>query len=137
MRTSVRVAVSFRVPFSIQADVDPEIRAAVERIAGVLGDLGHEVFAADPDYGVVGASFLPRGTAGSADWFERIPNPHVERATRTEVRIGRTMAGWPIGAQLLGRPCDEATLLRIGAELERVERWWERWPPIAGLWAER
>jgi amidase len=40
-------------------------------------------------------------------------------------------AGWPIGAQLLGRPCDETTLLRVGAQLERVERWPDRWPPTA------
>jgi amidase len=206
----LRIAVSFRVPFFVRAEVDPEIRAAVERLAGVLDGLGHEVFPADPDYGLVGLTFLPRGACGVADWFERIPDLPVERATRTEVRMGRAMrgwplrtarglephyarkigrifdradvvltpttaehpfptgaferlgwwasaqlesracpfcwvwntlgwpalnvpagsgaAGWPIGAQLLGRPCDEATLLRLGAQLEQVERWQDRWP---------
>jgi amidase len=212
---NLRIAVSFRVPFFVRADVDPEIRAAIERIADVLGGLGHDVFPADPDYGLVGLSFLPRGACGSADWFERTPDPRVERATRTEVRMGRAMrgwplraaraleghyqrkighifdradvvltpttaehpfptgafeglgwwasgqlasracpfcwawntlgwpalsvpagsgaAGWPIGAQLLGRPNDEATLLRLGAQLEEVEGWPARWPPAVTL----
>ncbi len=210
----LRVAVSFRVPFFIESAVEPEIRAAVERIAGRLAGLGHDVFAADPDYGLVGASFLPRGMAGSADWCERMGDPVLERATRTEVRLGRLVrgrplrlaralephyrrkigrifaradvvltpttahhpfpvgaleglswwasggllssracpfcwawnvlgwpalsvpagvsgAGWPMGAQLLGRPYDEATLLQLGAQLEATERWHERRAPAA------
>jgi len=201
----LRVAVSFRVPFFIDTDVDPEIRAAIERLAGVVADLGHEVFPADPDYGLVGAAVLPRGMAGSAEWLARLQDPQLERATRTEVRLGRLVRGWPLrvarglephyrgkigrifdladvvltpttaqhpfaagaleglgwwtsgalssqacpfcwmwnllgwpamsvpaglsraglpmGAQLLGRPCDEGTLLRLGAQLEDVERW--------------
>ncbi len=209
----LRVAVSYRVPFFIRSEIDPEIRAAVERLAGVLASLGHDVFPADPDYGNVGLSFLPRGMAGSAEWFASIADPRVERATRAEVRMGRVVGGWPLraarrvephyqrkigrifdradvvltpttavhplpvgvleglgwwasgqiasracpfcwmwntlgwpalnvpagvgtaglpmGAQLLGRPYDEATLLRLGAQLEHVERWAERVPPGA------
>jgi amidase len=207
----LRVAVSFRVPFFIDAEVDPEIRAAVERLAGVVADLGHQVFDADPDYGLVGATFLPRGMAGSAEWSARMQDPQLERATRTEVRLGRLVQGWPVrlarglephyqrkigrifdgadvvltpttaqhpfgvgaleglgwwtsgvlssrtcpfcwmwnllgwpamsvpaglsgaglpmGAQLLGRPGDEGTLLRLGAQLEGVERWDDLRPP--------
>jgi amidase len=207
----LRVAVSFRVPFFIDADVDAEIRAAVERLAGVVADLGHDVFPADPDYGLVGAAFLPRGMAGSAECAARLTDPQLERATRTEVRLGRLVQGWPLrvarglephyrrkigrifddadvvltpttaqhpfaagaleglgwwtsgrlssqacpfcwmwnltgwpamsvpaglsraglpmGAQLLGRPCDEGTLLRLGGQLEAVERWDALRPP--------
>jgi amidase len=35
----------------------------------------------------------------------------------------------PIGAQLIGRPHDEATLLSLSAQLERELRWSERRPP--------
>jgi len=211
----LRIAVSSRVPFFIDAEVDPEIAAATDHVAAVLEGLGHEVVAADPDYGLIGLSFLPRGMAGSADWFERSPAAAVERATRTEVRIGRLLRGralraaraaephyarkvgrifdvadvvltpttarhplpvgaleplgwwgaaqvataacpfcwvwntlgwpalnvpaglssdgWPIGAQLLGRPCDEVTLLRLARQLEEVERWGERRPPLPWL----
>ena len=185
----------------------------MERIAAVLEGLGHDVFPVEPDYGLIGISFLPRGSAGAAYWIDRIPNARPERATRTEVRIGRLVGGrvlrwarslephyrrrvgrifervdvlltpttaqlplpvgvldglgwwssgqvitkacpfawawntlgWPglnvpagssgsglpIGAQLLGRECDEATLLALGAQLESVERWTERRPQLA------
>ncbi|MEA2440585.1 MAG: amidase, partial [Thermoleophilaceae bacterium] len=36
----------------------------------------------------------------------------------------------PIGAQLVGRPDDEATLLSLSAQLERELRWPERRPPL-------
>jgi amidase len=208
----LRIALSFRTPFFVDDDIDPEIRSAVERVAGVLEGLGHEVFPADPDYGLIGASFLPRGSAGSVYWAKRIPNASFERATRTEIRLGKLMGGrvlrlarsfephyqrkvgriferadvvltpttaqlplaagafqgmgwwaagqmatkacpfcwawntlgWPglnvpagfsrsqlpIGAQLLGRERDEATLLALGAQLESVECWTAHRPPV-------
>jgi amidase len=210
----LRIALSFKTPFFMGKKLDHEIRTAVERVAAVLEGLGHEIFPADPDYGLVGISFLPRGSAGTAHWLKRIPNARPERATRTEARIGRllggrvlrlarsfephyrrkvarifdradvvltpttaqlplpvgsfdgvswwaagqvatkacpfawawntlgwpaldvpagfSMSGLPIGAQLLGRECDEATLLALGAQLENVERWTARRPPLAG-----
>jgi amidase len=208
----LRIALSFRVPFFVEDDLDPEIRSAIERMAGVLEGLGHDVFPADPDYGLIGVSFLPRGSAGSALWADRIPNATFERATRTEIRLGKVMGGrvlrlarsfephyqrkvgriferadvvltpttaqlplpagafaglgwwaagqmatracpfcwawntlgWPgldvpagfssshlpIGAQLLGRERDEATLLALGAQLEAVEGWTAHRPPV-------
>jgi amidase len=39
-----------------------------------------------------------------------------------------TDAGLPIGIQLVGRPCDEVTLLRIAAQLEAAAPWGERRP---------
>lgn len=85
----LRVALSFRTPFGVPSRVDPEIRAAVLRLAGVLAELGHEVFPADPGYGLVGLGFLPRGTAGVADWVEATPGAVPEPATRTEAFLGR------------------------------------------------
>jgi amidase len=211
----LRVAVSFAVPPFVDGDVDPEIRAAVERLAGVLSGLGHDVARADPDYGLVGLGFLPRATAGSARWAGRAIATQLERATRGEARVGRVLrgwplrlaraaepaqqrrvgrvfatadvvltpttaehplpvgaleglgwwrsgkvssracpfcwawntlgwpamsvpagrssAGWPIGAQLLGRPHDEATLLQLAGQLEEAERWPDQWPPYDPL----
>jgi amidase len=46
------------------------------------------------------------------------------------VPAGRSAAGLPIGAQLLGRENDEATLLALGAELESAAAGeWQRRPP--------
>ncbi|WP_104045423.1 amidase [Arthrobacter sp. ZGTC412] len=39
--------------------------------------------------------------------------------------------GVPIGAQLVGAPFDEATLLRVSAEMEQVFRWHDRRAPLA------
>jgi amidase len=39
--------------------------------------------------------------------------------------------GLPIGVQLVGRPADEATLLRVSGQLEQVRPWRQRRPPIS------
>jgi amidase len=39
--------------------------------------------------------------------------------------------GLPIGVQLVGRPADEATLIRISAQLEQARPWRERRPPVS------
>ncbi|CNF83801.1 amidase [Mycobacterium tuberculosis] len=85
----LRIAVSFRTAFGVSGRLDPEIRAAVERLARRLADLGHKVFPADPDYGPVGLGLIPRGTAGVADWLDSLPNPRPDHRTEVEARIGR------------------------------------------------
>jgi len=45
------------------------------------------------------------------------------------VPCGRTEAGLPIGLQLLGKPLDEATLLRAAAGYERAAPWADDHPP--------
>lgn len=45
------------------------------------------------------------------------------------VPAGLTEEGLPVGAQLLGPEGSEPRLIALAAQLERVERWHERWPP--------
>lgn len=47
------------------------------------------------------------------------------------VPCGFSTAGLPIGLQLIGRPFDEGTILRIGREYERLHEWWRRAPAVA------
>jgi amidase len=114
----LRIALSFRTPFGVPSVVDPEIRAAVLRLAGVLTDLGHEVIRADPDYGLIGLNFLPRGTAGVADWLAATPDADPEPATRTEAFLGRH-----IGRPLLplARRTEPRMRRRIGRIFQRAD----------------
>jgi amidase len=114
----LRVALSFRTPAGAPEKVDPDVRAAVLRLAGILTELGHQVFPADPAYGLVALSFLPRGTAGVADWVGSVPNAAPEAATRTQGLIGRH-----VGRRLLPavRRAEPGLRRRIGRIFERAD----------------
>lgn len=47
------------------------------------------------------------------------------------VCTGYTDDGLPLSMQIVGRPFDEATVLRVGHAYERATRWRERRPPLA------
>lgn len=210
----LRVAISFATPPALSGKVHSEHRAAIEVFGEQLVELGHEVFPADPDYGLVGPAIIPRGMAGVDAWlrahgedrsaleprtraharfgralsglplrlsraaeprlqqrlgrvFERcdvvltpataMPPPRIGAlagrsywATSTtasatcpfafawnvvgwpaiSVPAGLTSKGLPIGAQLLGRESDEATLLSLAAQLEQARPWADRRPPL-------
>ena len=46
------------------------------------------------------------------------------------VPAGFTATGLPVGIQVVGKPFDEPTVLRVGHTYERHARWYERRPPI-------
>jgi amidase len=90
----LRVALSFRTPFGVSSKVDPEVRAAVERTADRLAALGHQVLAADPDYGLIGPIFVPRASHGAYLHYAKLPpGARVEARTRFHARLGRVMGG--------------------------------------------
>jgi Asp-tRNA(Asn)/Glu-tRNA(Gln) amidotransferase A subunit family amidase len=47
------------------------------------------------------------------------------------VPCGFTAEGLPIGMQLVGRPFDEATVLRVADAYQRATDWHRRRPPVA------
>ena len=103
----LRIALSTGIPFSgAPAELDPEIRAATKRIGDVLESLGHEVSEADPVYGLVGASFMPRSMAGIREWVDRIPEPEtLDPRTRHNAKVGRLLSGPTLAAaRMLERP---------------------------------
>jgi amidase len=116
----LRVAVSFATPFGVPAKVDAEHRAAIEAFAEQLSELGHEVFAADPDYGMVGPALVPRGMAGVEAWL----NAHgedrsaLEPRTRVHARLGKALSGVPLR---VSRAAEPGLKKRIGRIFERCD----------------
>lgn len=90
----LRIGLSLRAPFSgAPWKLDPEVRAAVERLAGVLESLGHSVERIDPPYGLIGAPFMARSMAGIRDWTRKVPDPSaLDPRTRANAVTGRALA---------------------------------------------
>jgi amidase len=116
----LRVAVSFTTPFGVPDEVDPEIRVAVERLAGRLAGLGHEVVEENPRYGLVGAALVARGMSGVHEWLrDRVPDHGtLEARTRVHGRFGRALSGPALSAARAGEP---ALRRRIGRVFERCD----------------
>ena len=60
-------------------------------------------------------------------WFNLTGQPAHDAAARPEPR-----AGCPVAVQLVARYGDEATLFRLGAQLEAARPWFGRKPALAG-----
>lgn len=91
----LRVGLSFRVPFSgPPAELDPRIRERVGELAGAVAELGHAVEEDDPAYGLIGIGFVPRGTAGVAEWVASLPGrDRLDERTVKAARTGRFLGG--------------------------------------------
>jgi amidase len=110
----LRIAVSLRVPFSgTITRPEPEVRAAVGRLADRLASLGHEVDEADPDYRLMGFGFLARSLPALDDWSRRVPDPgRLDGRTQENVRSGRRLGGAPLR---LARRLEGRQQRRVGA----------------------
>ncbi|HUZ29728.1 MAG TPA: amidase [Solirubrobacteraceae bacterium] len=105
----LRIALAPKAPFTIfPTRLDPQNRMALERMAGVLGCLGHEVEEANPNYGVFGAGVIPRSVDGLAWWLRELPDAAaLDRRTREAAGAARFLS----------------PLLRAGRALEMPMRW--------------
>jgi amidase len=102
----LKIALSLKPPFTVApSELDRDIQAQVERLAETLSGLGHELEHADPSYGVLGVSMLPRSTAGLYDWLGRVPDPSLlDPRTRHNAGIGRFLGGPILQAALALEP---------------------------------
>lgn len=116
----LRIALSFKVPFSgVPASIDPRIEAQTRRLAEVLANLGHEVVEIDPDYGLIGASFLPRSMAGLHHWVSNAPDASVlDPRTRGNARTGSILRGPALKAAMASSGYFER---RVGAIFKNVD----------------
>lgn len=103
----LRIALSLKIPFSAApARLDPAVRSRVLWTAGLLAELGHDVEIADPAYGLIGASFIPRGMGGLGVWVdERCEQPEqLDPRTRHAIAVGRRLQPLLGLARALERP---------------------------------
>jgi amidase len=96
----LRIALALKPPFTaLPARLHPEIRARVVELAEKLAALGHTVEEADPPYGRIGLTFVPRATAGIAEYVRESPSPALlDPRTRDAARLGRLLGGAPLRA---------------------------------------
>ncbi|GAB2980438.1 amidase [Streptomyces pseudoechinosporeus] len=116
----LRIALSLKPPFTaLPARLRPDVRARVVALAERLAALGHEVEEADPPYGQIGLTFVPRATAGIAERVREAPHPHLlDRRTREAARVGRLLGGAPLR---LARRAEAMLHRRIGALFETYD----------------
>jgi amidase len=116
----LRIAVALRPPFTvIPSRLHPEIRAAVERLATVLTDLGHDVGEAKVRYGIFGAGVLPRSLNGMGVWAPRLPDHSLlDPRTAHNIRLGARLGG-PLLA--LGRALEGPMRWQVGAVFKQFD----------------
>ncbi|MER5224440.1 amidase [Streptomyces flaveus] len=116
----LRIALSLKPPFTaLPARLRPDVRARVVALAERLAALGHEVEEADPAYGQIGLTFVPRATAGIAERVREAPHPQLlDRRTREAARVGRLLGGAPLR---LARRAEAMLHRRIGALFETYD----------------
>ncbi|MFI5674424.1 amidase [Streptomyces cellulosae] len=96
----LRIALSLKPPFTAApARLQPEVRDRVVQLAERLSGMGHQVEEADPPYGQIGLTFVPRATAGIAERVREAPFPTLlDRRTLGAARLGGLLGGVPLRA---------------------------------------
>jgi amidase len=90
----LRIALSLNIPFSgAPARLNPEIRAAVTRLASQFEELGHSVEEFNVPYRLwPAASIMPRSMTAIREWTERMPDPSLlEPYVQGSARLGRLL----------------------------------------------
>jgi amidase len=116
----LRVAFSLQPPFSgAPARLDLRVRERVEATAATLERLGHSISPAEPGYGLIGLSFVPRASAGVAEWEARVPDPELlDYRTRGGARTGRLLGGPILRA---ARTAERRFRSRVGRIFDRFD----------------
>ncbi|MFJ4685316.1 amidase [Streptomyces sp. NPDC088789] len=110
----LRIALSLKPPFTaVPTRLHGEIRARVVELAERLAGWGHRVEEADPPYGAIGLTFVPRATVGVAERVREVPFPDLlDPRTHGAARLGRLLAGPPLRA---ARRAEAGLRRRVGA----------------------
>jgi amidase len=89
----LRIAISRKVMPGVIASLSDDQRGAFERMAGVLGELGHEVVERDPSYGLAGLAFTDTWLRGIYEDSLTVPDrSQLEPITRKMAGAGRLVS---------------------------------------------
>jgi amidase len=118
----LRIAVSRKPPLGVIARVSEDQRAAWERMATTLRELGHEVTERDPDYGLVQLEFLQYWLRGVYEESLKVPDRSVlEPSTRQMAAAGRYLVPPARRRRLLAhRPRTIERVTRLFSEVDVV-----------------
>jgi len=72
---------------------------------------------------------LQKTSAHIYEFIDGMPLANVTGAPSISLPLGSSDDGLPLGMALTGRYADEATLLRLAAQLEEARPWFDRRPP--------
>ena len=116
----LRIALSTRMAFTATPKrLDPVARSALIALAERLAALGHEIEEAEPAYGPIGLTFVPRATDGVRDWARRSPEPtRLDPRTRAAARTGALLGG-PV--LRLARTAEAPLRRRVGRIFRRYD----------------
>jgi amidase len=136
---------------------EPETRALIDaaaqfgavdyvRASAGLRDVSRRIVAFFDDYDLLLTPTLaqppvPIGALEDDDPWAQFANagrftPFTQVANITGLPAVSVPLSWsdevlPIGVQLVGRPADEAMLIRVSAQLEQARPWRDRRPPVS------
>ncbi|MGH2876804.1 MAG: amidase family protein [Solirubrobacteraceae bacterium] len=116
----LRIAVSRKLPPGLLGRLHPGQRGAWERTSALLSDLGHDVIARDPAYGLAQLEFLQLWLRGIHEESLAVPGRDaLERTTRQMAAAG----GWLVPprrrrALLARRPATTARIMALWDEFD-------------------
>jgi amidase len=116
----LRIAVSRKQPPGFMARLSDDQRGAWERTGALLSELGHEVVARDPAYGLGGIEFTQMWMRGIYEESRQVPDHSVlERSTRQLITAGRRLVPDRRRAKLLRqRAVRTARVLELWQEVD-------------------
>jgi amidase len=116
----LRIAVSRKVPPGLIASISREQREAWERTGALLSDLGHDVTARDPAYGMAQLVFLQTWLRGIHQDTVRVPDPtRLEPLTRQMGAAGRYLVpSWRLAQLAQARADATARITALWDEID-------------------
>jgi amidase len=116
---ALRIALSHKVPRGILTTVDDEPRAALDRTAERLRELGHTVVERDPDYGNAAVNVIARYLRGIADDAEAVAHPErLARWTRGLATMGAKTPGFVVRRAHAQEAADRERTNRVLADCD-------------------